>query len=509
MSSPVEQRIKAVLREIQIHKNGFVASIVVIALIMLAIGSVIPKNYDTEALLYADVATISDQIVSQQLTGRLSLDTIDQAEIAKEIPQTRRFMDHVVQQSGVLDPKKLSKREYERELAKIRENLNVRSKGQKYIEITYTDKSPEMSFEILNAAVDAFIKESSAAKRKESREAFEFVQEQVRSYKNQLDEADNRLSDFRSSNRDGTKELVTARIVDLQGKIEQLQLDIDEANIKARTIGRQLNAEGKYVKKREESEELRKRLASARQRLDNLLLNFTETHPDVVTLQEQIAEMEAGVLAKDVQGISGLTQSDGKRGVLNPLYEELRKQLAAERVKVETSKKRLRASEEMLEQEYARMDRIVGRETELSELTRDYDTMSTIYNNLLTQLESTRMTMTLDAQGRGSSYKIQEPPVFPVLPSGLRFLHFAILGPLIALLAPIGMIYAFVELDPRIRMASVIQEQLRIPVLAVVPHVTTNIRQSFLRSDLLPHFLALALVVVAYIVVGAYKLTAA
>lgn len=501
ISSSVDQRIRAVIREIQLHKTGFVASIVLISLIMLAIGLTIPKNYESSALLYADLTSTVSELMQDVKAGQ-----IDHAEIAKEIIGTRRFMDQVVKNAGMID-QGLSKISYERELSEIRSNINVRSKGRNYMEISYQDETPEESFAIVNAAVEVFIKESATSKRSESRKAFEFIQNQVNAYKKQLDDADNRLKDFLASSRDGTQETTTARITDLRSKIEQLQLDIDEAKIKHSTLTRELNAEGKYVKRANQSDEMRKRLAAAQQRLDSLLLSFTETHPDVLALRDQIADMERAIDRGDTSSVALSTTSRASdKGALNPLYEDLRKQRAEVSVKIQTSEKRLRASENLLEQEYQRQERIVGRGAERSELTRDYDTMNTIYETLLNRLENARMTMTLDVEGQGGAYRIQEPPTFPLLPIGLRFLHFLVLGPLLALLIPAVLIYAYVELDPRIRMASVIQEQLRVPVLAVVPHVTTNVRQSIFRSDLFPHFLALAIVLAIYVAVALYKL---
>ncbi|MFK8020292.1 MAG: XrtA system polysaccharide chain length determinant [Pseudomonadales bacterium] len=503
ISNSVDQRVRAVVRELQLHRTGVVVSMVFISLIMLTVGLVMPKNYKSSALLYAHL-TSSVNI----LLGPESIPETDHAGVAKEIISTRRFMDLVVQKAGVLD-ENLSKVVYERELAKIRGKLMVRSKGKNYIEIVYTDKTPESSFQIVDAAVSVFIDESAVAKQNESRRAFDFIQGQVTEYKEQLDGADNRLKDFRSSSRDGTEATATARISDLRTKIEQLKLDIEEAQIKSRTVGRQLRAEGKWQKKRKESEELRARQSAAQAKLDELLLAFTDTHPDVLAVRDTIADLEKGILAKDVQGLSGLSEAPSNKRAVNPLYEELRKEQSKVRVKIETSEKRLRANEALLEQEYERMDRIVGRGAEYSELTRGYDTMSNIYEQLLNTLEEARMVMVLGEQNGGHAYKIEEPPIFPLLPSGLRFMHFLVLGPFLALLVPIALIYLYVELDPRVRMANIIQEQLRVPVLAVVPHITTPIRQTFMRSDLLPHYIALLFVVVVYVAASVYQLTIA
>ncbi len=501
MSSSFDQRFKAVIREIQLHKTGVVISGVLISLLFLGVGLLMPKNYESTSLLYGDQTNVLEPI----LGSTTPVNDIKHAEIAKEIINTRRFIDLVVKKSEVIDSS-LSKVAYERELSKVRSRIEVRSKGPSYIQIAYVDTDPERSFSFVNALVEEFITETAAAKKQESRMAYEFIEGQVKAYKAQLESADQRLKTFQSDNRDGTRETVTGRIAQLQAEVERLKLDIDEAQIKSRTINGQVAAESKFVKQRNQSQSLRKRIAVAQQRLDTLLLSFTDTHPDVVSLRAQISDMENGVVQQDIQNLSGLGSSSDQKGVLNPLYEELRKAQSETRVKVQTGEKRLKATELLLEKEYERLQRIVAREAELSELTRDYDSTQGFYEEMLGSLEKARMTMTLDAEDQGISYKIQEPPVFPLLPKGLRLSHMMILGPLLAVLIPIGLLFLYIELDSRVRMASVIHEQMRVPVLGVVPHVTTKLRQSIFRADLIPHIFAILCVIALYIGVAVYRL---
>ena len=501
INTPFDQRLKAITRELQLHKTGVVFSGVLISLLFLALGLLMPKNFETTSLLYGDQTNVLEPI----LGSVTSLNDIKHADVAKEIINTRRFIDAVVRKSKVIDTS-LSKIAYERELSRVRSRIEVRSKGKSYIQIAYVDTDPERSFSFVNSLVDEFITESAAAKKQESRKAYEFIGSQVRAYKTQLESADDRLKTFQSNNRDGTRETVTGRIAQLRAALEKLTLDIDEAQIKSRTINGQVAAESKFVRQRNQSQDLRKRIAAAQRKLDSLLLTFTDTHPDVVSLKSQINDMESGVVEQDIQNLSGLASGSGQKGVLNPLYEQLRKTQSDTRVTVQTGEKRLKATEVLLEKEYERLQRIVARDAELSDLTRDYDITQGFYEEMLGRLEKARMTMTLDAENQGISYKIQEPPVFPLLPKGLRLTHMMLLGLLLAVLLPISLLFVYIELDPRVRMASAIQVQMRVPVLGVVPHVTSKLRHSFFRADLIPHILAILFVIALYIAVGLYKL---
>lgn len=493
----IEERVKAVFRELQLNKNLIGVGFTLISLAFLAIGILIPKQYETTAVLYADLKNV----IKPLLEGKATVTEIDQAQVAKEAINTRRFIEEVAREAGLLNDKQ-TKFEQARVLAEIQKDVEVLSKGANYIAISYTDSDPERAYNVVNELVTVFIRESKLAKKKESAEAYEFIEGQVREYKKQLKTAEDRLKEFHVGNRDGTQLSVDDRIAQLRTEIEKLKLDIDDAQTRKQSIQRQLAAEGKFVERRHKSEEVRTRLAEAKKRLDSLLLSYTETHPDVVSLNSQIDEMQESLRTNEVKGLSTLSPTRDSKGVLNPLYEELRKKLAEAEVDRKAAERRLRATEGLLEQEYDRLERIVSRKTELQELTRDYDVTKGIYEDLLSRKEKARMSMTLDAAGQGISYKVQEEPVFPLLPSGLRLIHFLFLGPIMGIAIPLGLLYVYIEADPRIRMASVIQDKMKLPLLAVIPHATTPIRKRMVRPDIIP-LIAMGLCVLASYVVAA------
>jgi hypothetical protein len=85
-----------------------------------------------------------------------------------------------------------------------------------------------------------------------------------------------------------------------------------------------------------------------------------------------------------------------------------------------------------------------------------------------------------------------ELAILPPAPNGIQFVHFVLGGILLGILIPLGLIFARLQLDPRIRMASAISTTHNIPIIAVVPHLWTPGELKGLRWELL--LLALAVV---------------
>src|SRR5690625_7085236 len=95
---------------------------------------------------------------------------------------------------------------------------------------------------------------------------------------------------------------------------------------------------------------------------------------------------------------------------------------------------------------------------------------------MLQRKESARLSMALDVEGQGVSYQIQDPARYPTNPSGLQFIHFAVVGPFVGIIAPIGLLFLFVLLDPHFRSARALQHSLPagFGLMGGVPHYPTT-----------------------------------
>ena len=106
--------------------------------------------------------------------------------------------------------------------------------------------------------------------------------------------------------------------------------------------------------------------------------------------------------------------------------------------------------------------------------------------------------MTLNVEGQGVTYRIQEPALPPLNPTGLRFLHFVIIGPFAGLFAVLGLVVMYILLDPRVRFPERLQD-FGVAVLAVVPHVKTPFTKRVVRMDLVICFFLGSLIMAAYL----------
>lgn len=491
--------VKVLLRE-AIHFKTYVAlCFAIVSLAVLGVGLVYPKTFESYATVHAD----QQNIIRPLLAGQAATTSVsDQSRVVREVVTSPRLLKQVVEELQLVDDVTNSLAVDARVNA-LRGALKIEGVGQSFIKISYGGSNANEVYNVVSKVTDLFIKDSYDSKRKESREAFLFIDKQVKTYKAQLQEAEANLKAFTANNLDGTEVAAETRISTLRQQIETAKLDIEESEIRIKSLERELAQEGQFVERRFRSDVFRESLVEAQNQLEILKLSYTDDHPDVVSLKLKIEDMKRSIRdAEDRRVNQSPASSGGADPNVNPLYEQLRSQISTEKVEMNSLRRRLERSENLLNEEYARLQRIANRQAELAELTRDYDVNRSIYEDMLERKERARLSMTLDVEGQGVTYRIQEPAVYPLTPKGIRLIHFFFAGPFLGLIAPFAILGAFIYLDPRIRFVSQLESLTTVPVLGVVPHIASPLSKRVMKTDVILLVGFLFLVMCVYVAIG-------
>lgn len=489
--------LKVLIKELLVHRVLVTVIFACTLLSVVIVGLLYPLKFVTSTTIHAD----QQNIIAPLLAGSAEMTSVqDQSRVVREVIHSPRILSRVIKELNLAAPDTPPKA-LELLQNELRSSLMVQNVGPGFIKITMRGPDPSKIFNVASKATELFIRDASESKRSESREAFLFIDNQVKTYKGQLQEAEGKLKAFKSGNIDGTEADVKRRISQLRADIESKELDLEDAIIRVASIEAQLSQESRYVARQFRADGHRERLSAAQSQLSALSLSYTETYPDIVALKQQISDLVKSI--EEVENVDSVTPSGNGSTVdanVNSLHEELRSDLGEAKVSVNTIKRRLRLTQELLEEEYERLKRIAEQDAELAELTRDSDVTRDIYEDMLDRKEKARLSMTLDIEGQGVNYKVQEPAAYPLNPTGPRFLHFVLLAPILAVLFPIGLIGVYVQLDPRIRMLDKLEKEISIPIMGVVPHVPTKLSKRVFKVDIV--LLALFLLIVLAVFVG-------
>jgi uncharacterized protein involved in exopolysaccharide biosynthesis len=218
-------------------------------------------------------------------------------------------------------------------------------------------------------------------------------------------------------------------------------------------------------------------LAAARKALAALeARRLTSAHPDVQLMQRTIRslerQVEAEALAAPVGQSAAATPAEAAR---QRKIEELRAtltQLDRQAERAVNEEKRLRG---LSDQYLHRVEMAPTRESELTELTRDYATQRATYTNLLAKRDEATIAANLERLQQGEQFQILDQARVPERPFSPDRQRLRLLSMVLGL--GLGVVWVgFLEYrDSTFKSDTEIGQVLGLPVLAVVPLMTSDL----------------------------------
>lgn len=461
------------LRELRKRALLLASTFTAIALLTLVVGLfVIPRNYAASTTILAQ----DSDIIQPLLEGRaVPTGVADRAGMARQIVYSPKVLGEVLKIGGWLQDNP-SPVQQDRLMEDIRARTTIGSPRPDLVQISYRDSDPQRALNITEAMGKLFIDEALATKERESREAFEFIDSQVKEYHGKLAGAEKNLQEYQSRNVDaqpGSATDANSRIGELRTQVEQTRMALLEQESRESSLAAQLSGESAVTAVQTRENLYRSRLIELKSEYDQLLLSYTERHPDVLRVRHQMDDIQRALEQEQARRDSGTQASRADEVQANPLYQELRSQLAQTRREIAATRSRMGVAESLLEQELDRRRRIAASEGALAELTRDYEVNREVYQDLLRRRENARVSMDLDQANRGLTLRVQDPAVLPLRPSGLRFMHIAAAGLLLAIALPLGLVFLLARFDPRIRSPQLIEKAGSYRLLTTIPTYPT------------------------------------
>jgi len=504
----LDEWVPLLTREAAARKGTLLSIFAVVALLFLIAAWFWQKKYTSYVQLHVDT-----QNAVQVVAGVETALETNQANVARETLFSNDILDAVLDDVGYVtaESSPVERERVKEDLMKDTEIFNI---NNQLLEIVVEHTDPEVAYKTADTFAELFLAKSMQTSSQETTDAFDFIVNQVETYRTKLEDADARLESFRkqypgiSATTEGN---VDSRIVELRREKEEANLKFAEFNQRRKSLERELATESSTIAVEYAASQTRARVDELQSQIDLLRLSYTDDYPDIIRLKQQIQELIANA-SNRAPASSGGTSSFNISGSvysgannLNPVYQQLRSDLARVTAEAESQRSRSAQLQVMLDQEIKR-SAVSGKvERELAELTRDYQINKDLYEDLLRRQESARLSMMLGAEKQGVLFSIQQAANFPVLPTGLRFMHIAAMGLVLALILPIMYLVVFLKLDPRIRTQSAVTDLLELPLLTVVPHMKQSDEKRSFMGRPATVIGVIVLVVALYIIVAIAK----
>jgi polysaccharide chain length determinant protein (PEP-CTERM system associated) len=481
-----------------------------------------PDTYEARARFYLDTTSAIEPFVQQLSVG---VDVNQQVDLVRQVVLGRDALLNVARETD-LAIKAANPTELEALLEDLGKNITLTGglpsranprEIDRNFEIAYRDTNRERAVKVVQIVLDSFIEDTLKIRSKGYQSAQDFLEKQVRQQEQRLAEAEQKLADFKRKNLGNLPTEQGSYVTSVQTQMNELQnLRSQQRMLQSRRaqLTAQLSSEKQYVPSSSVpstqgnnpaagSNELDSLILQQQARLEELLRVYTPKHPEVVALEETLAQLRAQrreQLAK--MGITDMPERGSL--VANPVYDQIR--LQRNQVDVDLAAVNGQIADRMarIQEMRSRMETMPEVEAELAQLTRDYDVLRERYAALLQQLETAKLS---DAVGQTDAvdFSILNPPTAladPVAPPRLLLL----IGVLVLGLAAGGAAaFLMSRLNPVFDSLTSLETVTGLPVLGAVSATWLDKHRLQRRHELARVAMAGAALIVLFAVVLAAR----
>jgi polysaccharide chain length determinant protein (PEP-CTERM system associated) len=319
------------------------------------------------------------------------------------------------------------------------------------ITVSFTDKSPRLARDFVNALVRRFIEENLSSKREESYGATTFLSDQVASAKGKLDKVESEIANLRS--KYGAALDIAPGSVPMDTGAGQQRLD---ELILRRT---QLEATRNQLRNNNPA---KARLVTLQRRLEELRVEYTDNYPEIIKVK---ADIEA---AKQEANRGSTTVADPQ-------------ELA--RVEAELSAVRMSEANQRAINGRGVMQANPAARSALDSLMQERTSLRASYDQLVGRQNQAEMTKQMAVQDKSTTFKIVDPAVMPLFPKSPNRLRIILMGIAAGLAGGFGLLLAIDYFDKSVKNIDTLKA-LGLNVMAVIPKISDPIEvEKELQSD--------------------------
>jgi polysaccharide chain length determinant protein (PEP-CTERM system associated) len=217
-----------------------------------------------------------------------------------------------------------------------------------------------------------------------------------------LEDAEHKLAEFKKKNvglLPGESGGVFERLQTEMALMKQVEMDLNIEVDRRNELRRQLQTETPYLPESEAAaagiklpgSQIAERIAGLEKQRSDLLLTFTDQHPDVIALNEQLDQLYAQRDAERAALLQGAGGMEGAANATNPVYQTAQIALNESSVKIVGLQSQLALHQATVADLQEQINTIPEVEAELATLTRDYTQYQSLYSEILLRKERERM----------------------------------------------------------------------------------------------------------------------
>jgi polysaccharide chain length determinant protein (PEP-CTERM system associated) len=462
-----------------------------VAVIGWAIVFALPDRYAGDARVFVDTRTALKPAL-QGLTTEQNVDA--QINLVHQSLLEGPQLEQIAKESGVL-PASITDTRVRTEILKAFSNgitLSVTNAGNQGDEratagtiygFHYVDPSRERALIVVKTLLDTFVEQTLGGKRQGSEEAQKFLEAQIKDDEERLSIAEDKLATFKKKNVGLMPSEQGGYFAQLQTETDaekKAEVDLAVAESRREELVKQLHGDeavsaaggglmaGIGPNGVAGGGDTLSRIQETQAKLDELLLKYTDQHPDVIATRSTLDDLKkrrAIELAALRRGDAAAVAASGAAN--SPVYQSMQLELNKVDVEIAALRRGLAQHQATVADLRQRLNTAPQVEAEYQQLNRDYDVNKAQYTALLESYQKARLGERADNAG-SVRFEVVLPPSSPVIPTWpnrpllLTAVWIAALG------IGAGLAYFLHKHRPVVTSVRAVNEVTSFPVLGVV-----------------------------------------
>lgn len=459
----------------------------------------IPARYEANARVFVDTQSILKPLMAG-LAVQPNLD--QQVQMMARTLVSRPNVERVLSMSD-MDLKAMDAKQREALIDELMKDIVFKSAGGNNLyTVSYRNQEPDSARKVVQSLLSIFVEANLGDKRKDSDQARRFIDEQITIYEKRLVDAENALKDFKIRNIDVMPRLSADYVSTAntaQKESEAARLELRQLENSREALRRQLADEKPQFVSTEAlpgartatgprtPSEAELRAETARKKLEELSLRFTDEHPDVIIQRrvvrdlDQLAEAERRAIAAGTSTAPGVATTI----IPNKVYQDIKVSLADVESRIAAFRAKVADADSRLAQARAAVTTIPKIEAEYTQLNRDYEVNKKNYEALISRRESAAISGEMDSKSGVGEFRVVDPPRVtpnPVSPNRPLLLAGVLL---LSVAAGVALAVLLDQLKPVFFEGRALRKVSNLPLLGTVSMLGSPLQAAQERRDVL------------------------
>lgn len=484
--------VRQQLNVLRRHVPLLILSALLLAVIGTVLVAYLPNVYQATTTILVDPQKIPEKYVESTVTSDPNerLNTLTQ-----QVLSTSRLEEIIDKDS--LYPALRRKKSREELLDYMRKKIKIELKqasdqGLSSFTITYQDMDRGLVATVANDLAASFINWNLNVRQQQARDTTQFLSNELQQAKKSLEEQEGQLEAFKMHHVGATPDQLDGNLQAISRLQTQMQSNADAISRLDEERIMLSQVKPPPVSNDVASLTERDRLQQEKHRLENelwrLRREFTDTYPDVVLVREQLQSVNSRIAALPPDTVEHYDSATQTR--LSIISREL-----------ERHKQEQVALQQQIGSYQSKVDTVPVLETQLTELTRNYETSRQNYQSLLDKTLSAGMSQDLERKQQAERFVILDvarTPEKPISPKRMPLMAGAVLGGgLLSIAGVLGFNLMLGRIESEAQLKAMLPA--KVPILGSIPPIVSVAERRRKRVVLLQTLAASAATCIAVI----------